>query len=518
MSKANPDKVVTQKHIRGFVQRGGPQPVNPITFAGKDGQLMEIGDIDDPVRGGITPLRVHSTRQRGAFENIGSTVEAPDFPSGSIEFMVNHGGISWLAGDLTCPNNFYELAGVCKNPSDFLMGWSDYVSILSYAMADERTRTGNVSFEDDEGAMREVGFTYQGGVYEVGGLGFGEVGSVQVEREVLDVVYVGTVECGNCGVSDNGTKRIYAVTASSGPGSPGTPAEVVYTTDGGANWANVNITGLATNTSPTAIDIVGNYLVVLVAAEDAYYYAELNALTGVPGTWTQVTTGFVAVNTPNDLFVAGPNEVYFVGDGGYIYKSTDITAGVTVLNAAAATSTDLVRIHGQDETIVASGESGVLIYSLNRGRTFATATTSPTSATLRALDVRDAYRWWIGTSGGKVYYTINQGNTWVEQTFSGSVVVDDIVFATDEVGYISVRTSTPSARLFVTYNGGASWSSSATAGNPRILNFPTFSRANRIGVPRDINLTLMANNVALAGLSGGGTDGALFLGIANLVG
>lgn len=516
MPKPGADVIVKQSHIRAFTQRGGPSPVNRIRYAGPDEQLMQIGDVSFPVKGGIDPIRVHDWQRRGAYRTIGRTVDPPDLPTVSIEFMLKHGGVSWIAGDLTCYQNFYELVGNCKRPDDFINGWSDFVSIYSYAEATDRSRTGNTSFEDDDGTMHEVEWTLAA-FYDVGGLSFGEKAAVAVEREVLDLVYGSSIQCGNCGVTDNGIQRRYALTKSSGAGSPGTPAEVVYTTDGGLTSSNVNITGLSGTADPTAIEIVGNYLVVLVADQDGYYYAEINQLTGVPGTWTQVTSGFVAANTPNDIYVFSPTEVYFCGDGGYIYRSTDITAGVSVISAANATSLDLVRIAGIDDTIIAVGESGAIVKSINRGATFATVTLSPTSATVRALAVLDEWRYWIGTSGGKVYYTTTGGETWVEQTFAGSVVIDDIVFATDEVGYIAARTSTPAARLFTTYNGGANWSSSATSGNPRILNFPTFSRANRIAVPRDVDPTTAANNVALGGLSGGGTDGIILHGTANIV-
>lgn len=517
MPKTNPDQVVTQKHRRAWTQRGGARPNNRMRYAGADEQLMEFDDADSPVRGGSEPIRVHDPRRRGAYANIGSTVEAPDFDSGSISFMTKHGGISWLAGDLSCAQNFYELVGTCRRSDDFLNGWTDFVRVYSGAKANDRSYTGNTAFEDDDGSMTEIEFTYEGGIYDIGGLGFGEQGAVQVEREVVDVVFGSTIDCGNCGVTDDGTGRIYALTKSSGAGSPGTPAEVVYSADGGATWANTNITGLGGTVDPTAIAVVGNFLVVLDTAGNGYYYAELNTLTGVPGTWTQVTSGFVASRQPTDIYVAGSSEIYFSGNGGYIYKSTDITAGVTAINAGAATTANLQRIHGQDETIVAVGDSGAIVVSTNRSATFATAALSPTSATVRALWVLDGYRWWIGTSGGKVYYTLTGGAAWIEQTFGGAAVIDDIVFATDEVGYIAVRTATPAARLHTTYNGGAAWSSSATAGNPRILNFPTFSRANRIAVPQDVPNVTAANNVILGGLSGGGVDGVLFQGIANKV-
>ena len=141
-------------------------------------------------------------------------------------------------------------------------------------------------------------------------------------------------------------------------GSPTFQAEVLYSTDGGTTWTNVNITGLSASAVPSAIDIVGGYLVVLVNSADALYYATLDADTGAPGAWTAVTTGFVAAGSPNDLYVASPTEVWIVGDGGYIYRSRDITAGVAAVVTGTLTSANYRRIHGMDSTIVAVGESG----------------------------------------------------------------------------------------------------------------------------------------------------------------
>jgi photosystem II stability/assembly factor-like uncharacterized protein len=366
--------------------------------------------------------------------------------------------------------------------------------------------------------MTAVEFTFSS-IYKIGALNFGSVAAPEVEREVVDVVFGSTIDCGACGPGDDGTKRIYAVTKSSGAASPGTPAEVVYSVDGGLTWSQQNITGLGGTVDPTGIDIAGAYLIVLDTAGNGYWFADLNPLTGVPSNWTNVTTGFVASKQPNDLYVAGTNEVYFAGEGGYIYKSTDIPSGVTAINAGSATTNDLVRIHGLDETIVAVGESGAIVKSANRGATWATTTTTPTSATVRAVLVLDDYRFWIGTSGGKVYYSLNSGETWTEQGLPGgttNVVIDDIVAATDEVLHIAARTSTPTARLLTSWVGGERWASSADV-TARVKAFPTASRFNRIAVPRDVDPATASNTIVLGGLSGGGTDGALTLGSAARV-
>lgn len=516
MPKIGADKVLTQKHRRAWSQRGGPLPSNTLRYAGPSEQYMMFDAADNPVRGSETPINVHSPNQRGAYETVGRTVAPPDLPKASITFLQKHGGIIWTDYDMTCGQNFYESAGSCKKPADFLNGWSDFVKIYSYGEAGARTEDGQTTFSDDNQSTVKVDFQFAA-IYKVGALNFGEKGAPEVEREVVDLVYASSIDCGNCGVSDDGTQRIYVLTKSSGAGSPGTPAEVIYSVNGGATWAQTNISTLGGTTDPVAIDVAGNYLIVLDTVGNGYHFAELNPLTGVPGSWTNVTAGFVASKQPTDLYVAAQNEIFFAANGGYIYKCVDVPTGVTTLDAGNINTTNYRRIHGQDDTIVVVGESGKVVKSVNRGATFANVTLSPTSATVTAVLVLDDYRYWVGTSGGKVYYTTNGGEFFVEQALPGGTytVIDDIVAATDEVIHVSGRVSS-TARLATTWCGGALWASSATVAQ-RIQNFPTATRFNRIAVPRGTDATTASNNIALGGLSGGGTDGALFLGIANKV-
>lgn len=521
MAKPGADTIITQKHRRAFSQFGGPSPINQTRYAGADETYLFFEDDSNPITGGRDPIRVHDPYRRagGAYKNVGETVSAPDFPGTTINFMERHGGIGRADFDGGCNNNFYESVGACKNPSDFINGWSDFVKVYSYARANSKNESGNATQEDDNASMVAMEVTCSA-IYKIGSFLFGEKGAGEVEREVVDLVYGGGIDCGNCGPGDDGTKRLYAVTKSSGAASPGTPAEVIYTVDGGATFSQTNITGLGGTVDPTAIEIAGNYLIVLDTAGNGYWFAELNSLTGVPGTWTQVTAGFVTSKQPTDIYVASAGEVYFSANGGYVYKSTDIPSGVTVLEAGNVNTTNYQRIHGLDETIVVVGDSGKIVKSSNRGVTWANVTLSPTSATVRAILVLDDFRFWIGTSGGKVYYSVNGGETFVEYGLpSGGTaltVIDDIAAATDEVIHITARTATPTGRLITTWNGGEKWATSAVT-TQRIKNLPTASRFNRIAVPRSGQATTDSNTIALGGLSGGGTDGILELGVAAKV-
>ena len=518
MPNITADLIITQKHKRNFLQLGGARPNNPLTYAGQDAQYMAIQGVGLPESGGIDPIWVPNPYRIGQYQLVGRSITPADLASATLVLKEQHGSIPKQLGVIGCQFNAYEVTGRCKDLSDFLNGWNDYVLIYSGALVTDKDLGDRTAWDSDD-AIEDSLTLVLNNIYPIGALGFGEDAATAVDREVVDIVYGTQVQCGDCGVPNDGTKWAYSITKSSGSGSPGLPGELQYRTDGTANWLDAAITGIGATADPTAIDIVGDKLVVVVNSENAYYYATINQVTGVPGTFTKVTTGFVANKAPNDLFVASPRAVYFVGNGGYIYKSTDITAGVTVLNAGSATTNDLLRIHGsQDGTVLlATGRGSSTILSTNSGLTWGATVASVSAVALDvgAALVLDQNRFWVGTlNSGRLFYTINGGNTWVERTFSGSGSGNlyDVVAATDEVIHFSHSTNTPTARLFTTWDGGADF----TNGAPRVLNLPTFNKANRIAVPGAAAAAdIAANNVLLGGLSGGGTDGIILEGVAS---
>src|SRR5262249_31070173 len=149
--------------------------------------------------------------------------------------------------------------------------------------------------------------------------------------------------------------------------------------------------------------------------------------------------------------------------------------------------------------VMAVGDTGTIILSSNRGRSWATAVSNASiTARIQAAAVLSPYKFWIGTSDGHVFWTDNQANSWHELTFdnSGTGRVDDIVFATHDCGYFCHSIATPTARLFTTFTGGKVWDLSTNVGQKRVANWPVFDRINRIAVPGFAVLGVLAGNVA----------------------
>ena len=394
-------------------------------------------------------------------------------------------------------------------------GVTDYLLVYSLGQIGGKNLGDRVTMDTDEAVGDELDVNFSD-IYPVGPLGFGDNAQTLVDREVLDVVYAPRAICGNCGPENDGSQWIYAVTRSSG-GSPGLPAEVVYTTNGGQTWNQTTITGIGAAEDPAGIRFVGNRLVVFTPTAGAatlggYYWADIDTDTGVPGTWTKVTSGFVAGGEPRDMFVLSPREVFFAGDAGYIYKSTDITSGVTAINAGVATTQDLLRIRGVEDVMVAVGGAGVVVRSINRGATWAATTVAPTTSLLQAVEVFDQRRIWVGSINGYIWYTLDGGKTWTRKGFSGEGTgqVFDLLFVTEEIGYMLHANATPTARIFFTIDGGANWYNVCW----RVVGWPTFNYAKRIAAPVSGDSAVNVNNVAVAGITST-NDGVLLLGIAQ---
>lgn len=519
MPKFNADLIVTQQGKRYYHQNGGGSPLITPSYGGVSAQFMSIESVTNPITGGRTRINAQDPRKAGRYLAVGSTSAPPEFPTATVKFMQNKGVLPRSLYDLgSCKTTFYELTGECGDPSDFVNGWNDYVKVLSNGEATSVTEGGG-AFDADAGVMDDIAYTFDSS-YTVGKLGFGEKAAVEIYSEVIDITYQANENCAGCGPNDDGTQRIYAVTNNTSA-SAGEAPSIVYSVNGGGSWVTLAITGATSTDVPKAIETVGSRLVVLFddGATGGYFVTSINRITGVPvATWSKVTTGFVSGNAPNDIYAASQAQIFFAADGGYIYESSQILAGVTVTSNASATSENLVRIDGSGETLVAVGENATVLYSVNEGRTFATVENAPGAANIVSVSVTDDFSWVAVDTDGVVYFSDSQGQAaWLTvglPTASGAITGGhDVLFINQEVGYLSLSTGSAGI-IYSTWNGGASWAVSSDAGTPRLVGFPVLDRVNRLAAPDLINQSKAANNLACAGLAGNGTDGIIVLGVA----
>jgi hypothetical protein len=456
--------------------------------------------------GDIERIELPSEDQYGNFEEVGQIRGAIERATTSLEgrYALDLKSDLLKLGQQRCAFDIQLHMGACQDPRTF-SAFDKIVVLENASITSYSTEDLGALASSDNALVNETAEISAEKLYEILKISFGQKAASIVTNEVVDVVFCDAISCGDCTGYTDGCYKIFAVTTSAG-GSPSTPADVVFSIDKGVNWYAHDVDTLGAANAPSAIACVGNYVVVASNAANSLYYALKTQFDGMTDpAFTAVATGLVANKEPNDIWSIG-NYAFVVGDGGYVYEIEDVTAGVAVLDAGSAVTSNLNAVHAISQTMaVAVGDGGTVIYTTN-GSTWATTTTNPVGAgvNLTSVWVMNENEWFVGSDAGRLYYTLNQGATWTEKSFSGSGagVVYDISFVNDTVGYISHSTAAPRARVLRTYDGGNSW-----VIMPEDGSMPLADRFTAIATcPYDVNL------VVAGGLADDAADGMIVLG------
>lgn len=405
-----------------------------------------------------------------------------------------------------CGADVHIHIGKCTDPTKFNTFTKAVVLEGAYVSSWSTDELGALS-SDERNPVGETAEISAKSVYEVLALTMAEVAASVVTSELLDVVICDSVACGECDEISTGCQHIYAISRPQ-TGSAGALPDLVHTKDGSV-WYADNIDSLTTGQAPSGVACLGDYVVVVSNDGGNMNYAlksEVDTV-GYDETWLGITTGVVAAHEPNDCFRAiGGIYMYVCGDGGYIYRTSDVTAGLTVLDAGAATTENLNAIMMLSDVFgVAVGNNGAVI-STEDGTTWA-AKTDVTGAgvNLNCVWVVSETCWFAGTSDGRLFYTLDKGTTWTLKGFpgSGTGVVYDISFSSTAIGYLSHATAAGLGRILRTYDGGYSWNVLPEGSG----SMPDNDRFNAIAAcPADVNF------VVGVGLGGNGTDGIIVVG------
>lgn len=406
-------------------------------------------------------------------------------------------------GNIGCGVDAQVHFGKCADPTDFNT-FTKAVVLEGAYISDWSTDDLGAMESGERNPVTETGTISSKDVYEILRLTFTEAAATIVTNEVLDVVICDTVACGECDEDSSGCQHIYAITSAAG-GSPGTPPDIVFTVDG-SNWYADDIDSLGAAEDPSAIDCVGDYIVVVSNASGSAHYALKSEVNDVDfdETWTEIATGFVGA--PNDCHRAvGGRYLYVVGDSGYVYRTDDITSGVTVLDAGVATVQNLNRVFAlSDEFVVAVGNNGTVLYTED-GVSWGEVGGPVAGAVLSAVAVQSETVWFVGSTAGNLYYTVDQAANWTAKGFPGSGTgsVYDVAFANMSVGYLAHATTTPAGRILRTYDGGYSWSILPEGAG----TLPANDRINRVAP-----CIYDPNFVVGVGLADDGADGIIVVG------
>jgi hypothetical protein len=296
-------------------------------------------------------------------------------------------------------------------------------------------------------------------IFDIVAQTFGNKGGDLVTNKVIDGVICDEVSCGECGDTSDGCQRAFVISIQAG-GSPGTPADVIYTVDGGTTWYAHDIDSLGATDDPSAVACLKGFLVVVSEASGSAHYAPLADFDafGTDPDFTAVTTGFVAGGDPTCIVSLG-TKAFIGGDGGHVYSMETPSNGVTLIEDGVLTPSRLLAIDAlSDSFVVAVGEDGVILFSED-GATFQLLSTSPVGVgvDVTAVAIKNKNEWWVGTSAGNVYFSIDAGAHWTVKAFpgSGAGTINDITIQSESIMYIAQSTTGPAVgRLLGSFNGG----------------------------------------------------------------
>ncbi len=187
---------------------------------------------------------------------------------------------------------------------------------------------------------------------------------------------------------------------------------VVKTTNGGSSWSVEKI---------QSFDRFGITLKKI---------AFVNSLTGYCAGYEYMTNAY-------------SNRMLKTTDGGLNWQYTPLADSLCNLNA--------VEIIGNTR-VVAGGQGGFLIRSVNSGASYSRAFRTITTARINDVSFIDNNTGIIVCSRGEIYKTLNSGNSWQRQYIDSAYNITCCKFVDINTAYIAT-----SNRVYKTINGGANW-------------------------------------------------------------
>ena len=435
-----------------WIQPDGPN--TEVYFLG----CHDLGDISENT-GSIELLRCMD--KKGGWKTVGSLKSPPDPVTTSIEGLT-FATRDWLE-KISCDFTLFSMQRTGGEPDIF----TNYVRalVLKNARVSTITDKAIVHHEEETGSTQARDIEAYPPVIRTGTL----TARRETTSETLALNDVHAYSVLNCLTGVKPGDQVVACAASSAY-----TGNVQQTLDAGTTWAALATDPFSAGENMMSIvafaisDTVTRILVAREApagAQGEVAYSDDNG-----ATWTTVniggaTAGHGAVDS-GALFALDQSHIWLASAGGYIYFSNDGGATWTAQTSGTLTTEDLHAVSFADENYgMAVGKNDAILYTSD-GETWEAATATGGGDDLYTVAPSGNF-WWIGTSGGEMYYSRDEGTTWTARTFSGSGTgsIDDIAWANELVGYAVYNSAITVGSILVTINGGYSWKAITTPSN-----------------------------------------------------
>lgn len=400
-----------------------------------------------------------------------------------------------------CRVDIFALLGKCGNPQDFTEGGEKWVFFPDGKISQHAFENFGAYGRDENNPMNENVDMTSEDYWEYLYMGQERVGSAYTTRQVYTVdVYTGN-DCENC---PDPCDRVLATMAGVGA-TPGTQPVLLYSDDGAETFTTDIITTLLSNEDVADGAVIGGDIVYISNIANSIHWSDIELIYDNTNTWSEVTSGFVEAKGPRAIWAADPRHIWIVGDGGYIYFSSNHKTGVTVQDAGIVTTQNLLAVHAMDtKNVLAVGNSNAVVYTKNGGVSWQSVTGPAVGVNLGACWMWDETTWFVGCGAGgtgKLWLTTNRGNTWSQVALPSTYTrIYKIKFISEAEGYLLASDGSQTYVL-----------RTITAGNEWVV-LPQGKKAVAVdnAFLTDLDVCSKTGNTAYAaGLSGDGTTGAI---------
>jgi photosystem II stability/assembly factor-like uncharacterized protein len=473
-------KVFTARDGALFTQE---DPAHDAEYAG----CYDLGDLTQD-EGGIELLQAFDTM--GNYEVLNHTEDAPS----AIEFDLT----TWLGKASEYFENvklpFYlHINQRCGGVANVINNY-ERAQIVKVVKRTKENTAGQVMRNED--AETEQGFSFAAyppkmNVYHV-------VPARQTTTETenaRDLIFVKESVDSNCGLPrfKGGSIGMYVYDAAAG-----VAANVEYTLDGGSTIAACAADPFAADENIASVTYVWldrKRIRFIVSrgttdagnpAEIAYTDFNLETDTAIGAAWTLANVG-----TTNAQFFFGPKSLYAydlyniwgVAGAGYIYKSADAGVTWTTQEAGVLFADDYYvvkfkpgsKLHGY-----VCGENNAMAKTHDGGITWSAVTGPSAADELISMDIRSEVVVRCGNNTGELWVTFNGGLSWTQITnFVGTGVgqVRAVEFLNDVQGFMLTNTAAPVGTLHMTRDCGRSWEALTTPDNDGLNSLDLISSA-----------------------------------------
>lgn len=481
--------------FRVFVQEDGVSPGNEYYYHGS----VEFGGIGEG-QGDLTPIYAPSPDQRNRWVIVGYTRAVKSLPTTDLtaRMLRDLQQVWWDLQERGCAVNIHVLIGRCEAPDDF-MDWQAKIILSEAVMTDFNLPNMNPLSGENNAAGDITGSLTALSLNRFVPINFQEFANTELVAEAVDGFYASNVSCGDCGMNDDGCDTFLALQVSNA-GSPGNSAQIVYTKKvSGGTWAVRDITTLG-GKSANKMAKMGRSVVVISEADNAHHTITLaNLYANNTSAWKRVT-GYAT--SPLAIYPISSNRAIIVGESGYLWRLNTPGQSPSVISDGSITSQNLRAVDGKSNVVVAGGDTGAVVVSINKGKSFSLKAIidqdgNTVTGNVTAVGVIDSQKWMLGVAGA-LYYTEDQGETYtLHPDWPATVsVINDIKFPQKQLGYIAAENSGAGV-VYRSDTMGNIWS----AEDPYIDGLPSATRYNFVA-------PCGWNEVAAGGIKSG-NDGVL---------